>query len=387
MKGTRFAALTLALVLLLGAAPALAAEAEGWLVPRTREYPAFTDTRGTLWEDAAAVCCETGLMDGVKDSRFLPAAGLTHAQIIVISARLHRLLSGGTLDYFEPISLKGVDWWRPYDGYLRRQLPALTADPAYQTLGTDPTGTCTRRSFLHLLSAVLTGTGTALPERNDISAVPDCCDPDLLAFYRWGVLGGKDVYGTLEGDSWLTRGAAASMLARLIDPGQRLSLDLKPLELCRELLGIDPETPLLTVDGQVITAGQFMPTLAGTLSYYNHAHFASMGLAQSGQQEETLAAEQVCRLVLCETLAVELGLGVPPEDGLYVDGYQGLTAGGQSWDACHRRLEQAVEEALGETEFPQDRIPPAKYLPVWETLDFHAASVKIRSLPVWGGTW
>lgn len=238
MKKCRVFSALLALVMLLTLLPvsALAAEGEDWLIPPMREYRAFTDTPGTICEEAAATCCRAGLMDGVDSKHFLPSSGLSHAQIIVISARLHRLLTGGTLDYFEPISLKGADWWTPYDGYLREQLPSLAEDTVYASIRETPTFICCRSAFFHLLSAVVKAAGTTLPERNAVYAVPDCCDQDILQFYRWGVLGGKDQYGTLRGDDALSRGAAAAMLARLIDPAQRLTPELEPLELCRELL-------------------------------------------------------------------------------------------------------------------------------------------------------
>lgn len=103
---------------------------------------------------------------------------------------------------------------------------------------------------LPLLSAVLA-------ERNTVLAVPDCCDQEILAR--------KDAYGTLDGDAWLTRGAAAAMLSRVIDSAQRLTIALTPLELCRDLLEIAPATVLMTVADRQITADQFMPALAETL--------------------------------------------------------------------------------------------------------------------------
>ena len=232
MKHKRLLTLCLTLVMLLSTLPfASAAEGDDWLIPRMRDYAAFTDTAGTICEEAADICCKAGLMDGVDSRHFLPQSGLTHAQIIVISARFHRLLSGGTLDYFEPISLTGADWWTPYDGYLRQEIPALASSEDYAAMTQTPTGSCTRGEFLTLLSAVLKDTGTTLPEINTVTAVPDCQEADIMAFYRWGVLSGKDAYGTLEEHAALTRAAAAAMLARLVAPSERLTLDLKSLDV------------------------------------------------------------------------------------------------------------------------------------------------------------
>ena len=389
MKKYRVFAALLALVMLLTLLPvsALAAAGADWLIPPMREYRAFTDTPGTICEEAAATCCQAGLMDGVDSKHFLPSSGLSHAQIIVISARLHRLLTGGTLDYFEPISLKGAEWWTPYDGYLREQLSALAEDTVYAIIRETPTDACCRSEFFHLLSAVVKAAGTSLPERNAVYAVPDCCDQDILQFYRWGVLGGKDQYGTLRGGDALSRGAAAAMLARLIDPAQRLTLELEPLELCLELLEVEPDTVLMTVSGREVTAGEFMPTLVATESSYNHSHFGSMMLEQSGGTPLDEAVDAVCRLVLCESLAEELGLEVPPSNTVYFSGYQGLTAHGQEWQQYHERLLQAVLDRLGEGGIPAERLPQPEFAEIWDTLPFSGLSYRAAALPYWGGTF
>ena len=75
MKKYRVFAALLALVMLLTLLPvsALAAEGADWLIPPMREYRAFTDTPGTICEEAAATCCRAGLMDGVDSKHFLPS--------------------------------------------------------------------------------------------------------------------------------------------------------------------------------------------------------------------------------------------------------------------------------------------------------------------------
>ena len=386
MKHKRLLTLCLTLVMLLSTLPfASAAEGDDWLIPRMRDYAAFTDTAGTICEEAADICCKAGLMDGVDSRHFLPQSGLTHAQIIVISARFHRLLSGGTLDYFEPISLTGADWWTPYDGYLRQEIPALASSEDYAAMTQTPTGSCTRGEFLTLLSAVLKDTGTTLPEINTVTAVPDCQDEAILDFYRWGVLSGKDEYGTLEGSASLSRAAAAAMLARLIDPAQRLTLDLKPLDLCRSLLGAEPETVILTIGDQDITVEQFAPTIVSTCSAYNQSHFSAMSLEMSGRTTTDVALDTLCRYVYAETLAAELGLEMPELDVTYADGYRGLTAAGQTWTQEHIRLEDSVTKALGS--FPTENLPEVTYTPAWDTLNLTDISARVAQLPYWGGTF
>ena len=388
MKTSRISAWLLALAMTLTLFPASAqATEEAWLIPVAREYRDFTDTPGTICEAAARICCQTGLMDGVDASHFFPDSGLSHGQIIVISARLHRLLTGGTLEYFEPISLKGPDWWTPYDGYLREQISTLAEDAVYQSMRDTPTASCYRAQFFHLLAAVLAETGTALPELNQVQAVPDCADQEIIQFYRWGVLAGKDEYGTLYGGSALSRGAAAAMLARLIDPAQRLTLSLRQLELCQDLLGIAPETVVMTVSGKEITAEEFMPTLVSTASSYNHSHLGSFALEMSGKTAVDMAVESLCLQVFSETLAEEMGLDAPSADAVYFSGYHGLTANGQAWAAWHDQLyyRQLPQQGSSVADFPEEQIPQAEFADVWNTLDLTDFSQKVAALPYWGG--
>ena len=383
MKLTRFAALTLSAALMVSLAlPAHAAEGDDWLVPPIQEANAFTDTAGTICEQAAAICCRTGLMAGVDARHFYPESGLTHAQITVIAARLHALLTGGTASF---TAASGEEWWRPCDTYLQAQIPSLASDTTYASMIENPTISCKRGEFFTLLAKVLADTATTLPEINTVTAVPDCQDEAILDFYRWGVLSGKDEYGTLEGSASLSRAAAAAMLARLIDPAQRLTLSLRPLDLCRDLLGAEPETVILTIGGQDITVEQFVPTIVSVCSVYNQSHFGAMSLEMSGRTTTGEAVDTLRRYVYAETLAAELGLETPELDVTYADGYRGLTAAGQTWRETHIRLVDSVTKALGA--FPTEDLPQVTYAPAWDTLNLTDLSPRVAQLPYWGGTF
>lgn len=379
----KFLRQTLAVVLafLMLAVPAAAAESDGWLVPKMREAPNFTDTAGTICQDAARICCEAGLMTGVDAKHFMPETGLTNAQIIVISARLHRLLKTGSIGEFDSYHLPKDQWWNPYDKYLREQIPALAGSEDYGDMCGDPGRNCYRKTFFLMLAEILESAGTELPVINDVDAVPDCADPKIIQFYRGGVLGGKDAYGTLV-DGPLSRAAASSMLARLIDPAQRLQLNLKQLELCQELLQVEPDTVLFFIDGQEVTAEQFIPSLASTLFSYNHSHFGAMGM--EGRLGE-LSMNEVARLIQAETMARDAGLAFPESDEVYYDGYKGLTAKAQEWDALHRKLLELVEIPDGTP------LPQVRYAAVWDTFSsepawiMESASTSLEQLPYWGG--
>ena len=175
------------------------------------------------------------------------------------------------------------------------------------------------------------------------------------------------------------------MLARLIDPSQRLTLDLKPLDLCRSLLGAEPETVILTIGDQDITVEQFAPTIVSTCSTYNQSHFGAMSLEMSGRTTIDVALDTLRRYVYAETLAAELGLETPVLDVTYADGYRGLTAAGQTWTQEHIRLEDSVTKALGS--FPVENLPEVTYTPAWDTLNLTDLSARVAQLPYWGGTF
>lgn len=207
------------------ALPAHAAEGDDWLVPPIQEATAFTDTAAPFANKPQPSAAAPGLWPVWTRRHFYPESGLTHAQITVIAARLHALLTGGTASF---TAASGEEWWRPCDTYLQAQIPSLASDTTYASMIENPTISCKRGEFFTLLAKVLADTATTLPEINTVTAVPDCQDEAILDFYRWGVLSGKDEYGTLEGSASLSRAAAAAMLARLIDPAQRLTLSLRP---------------------------------------------------------------------------------------------------------------------------------------------------------------
>lgn len=367
------------LVLAVLAVPA-AAEEEAWLIPKLREAPGFTDTRATICEDAARICCEAGLMTGVDGRHFMPETGLSRAQIIVISARLHRLLKTGSVGEFDSYHLPRDQWWNPYDKYLREQLPALAEDEEYASMCEYAAYPCYRREFLAMLAAVLDSAGTELPEINDVDAVPDCQDGEILRFYRAGVLGGKDAYGTFVGDGALSRAAAAAMLARLIDPGQRLKLDLETWDLCLLMLDMEAGTPLMIVNGQTVTAEQFVVPYVTGLYLDNHNHLGRMfDYSWAGDD----AAALMARYVQLEELAESLGIPAPEAEEAYYDGYQGFTAAGQKWNAEHKRLFEAVRAVLGEENLPP--LPEIRYTEHWDRDRLIGRSYLLYDAPVWGG--
>ena len=255
MRKRRVFALFLSLALLLCTLPASAEEGDGWLVPKVREAPAFTDMAGVWCADAVDTVCAAGLMQGRSDGSFGPSGQLTGAHIATICARLHDLLTGG--DGALPEPAEGQEWYDPAYASLSQALDLLEDVP--------PDGAVRRQTFAALLAETLQAADVALPAVNQISVVPDCKDPAVLSLYNAGILTGSDQYGSFRGSEYLNRGQAAAILARLADPAQRAAFTPEPFDLCADVLGVDGDTVLLTVGGESVTAELFAYDLCDSL--------------------------------------------------------------------------------------------------------------------------
>ena len=255
MRKRRVFALFLSLALLLCTLPASAEEGDGWLVPKVREAPAFTDMAGVWCADAVDTVCQAGLMQGRSDGSFGPSGQLTGAHIATICARLHDLLTGG--DGALPEPAEGQEWYDPAYASLSQALDLLEDVP--------PDGAVRRQTFAALLTETLQAADVALPAVNQISVVPDCKDPAVLSLYNAGILTGSDQYGSFRGSEYLNRGQAAAILARLADPAQRVAFSPVPFDLCADVLGVDGDTVLLTVGGESVTAELFAYDLCDSL--------------------------------------------------------------------------------------------------------------------------
>lgn len=315
--------------------PALAESADpaaAPLLPQSDEAPVFADVTGSWCEDYVKTVCRTGLMRGRTAGVFDAVTPLTNAQITVITARLHSLLAGG--DGTLPSPAAGEPWFQSAVDALRQaysdgSIP-LFLDQLYDEY--DPIGPeepCTRERFLLLLSAVVPP--SALTAINDIPLVLDTDSADILAFYRAGILSGSDEYGTFRGASPLTRGAAAALLARLSDPGQRLRFSVKRLDLCRDVLGVSPDTAMLTVEGREIPAALFAPQLC--LSLYQWQGNPQRALADAYTFWCSYAAP-------FHPLAQELGIALTEDEQTQCLAYASATAGLYAESAAYRQFRQ-----------------------------------------------
>ncbi|QNL44194.1 S-layer homology domain-containing protein [Oscillibacter hominis] len=350
MKFTRLA--TLFLALLLGITPALAYSQDA-LVPYQEPYgQGFPDVKGAWCETYVQTVYESSLMEGKTKTSFDSRSPLTNAQIITIGARLYDLLTGG--DGEIPL-IADASW---YLTYYNNMAPLLGYESGSQMLDMGvwpPTEACSRISFVNLLSVVLKAAGVELPVANEVTAIPDL-NPiealdghaNTLAFYNAGILNGSDAYGTFRPLSSLTRGEAAAMLARLIDPAQRLRFSPVPFDFLKDLMGVERETVVYSVNGRELTMGEFAPLLAR--NFFVGAHLQDITFAGAAVPDAvTYALMDLRREAALSALAEAHGITLSAAAKATAEanarakaGFAGLDE--EAWLSCE--LQDALDDAV-----------------------------------------
>ena len=299
-----------------GAAPILIAPnpntAPKWLVPQVNEAVAFPDVTGTWCESYVDTVYRSDLMTGKTATKFDATSPLTHAQITVICARLYELLTDGD-GVIE--SVPDAPWYQPSYDLLVAAGILYTDYQGPHWYARNANEPCEREFFVGLLGCVLEAAEVSLPEVNEIPRIPDISpnfkedvfydfDPYVYDFYRYGILNGADPYGGFHENASLTRGAAAAMLARLMDPAQRLEFEMPSFDICTDLLGLNHKAVLLIVDGTEITAEQMAYDLVYWLSFTH----------QSPEENLNQAIKDITKDVAGWKLVEELGLSVKEKD-------------------------------------------------------------------------
>ena len=229
---TRILALTLAASLLLGV-PALAAEDSTGNFVRSRTYAGeFSDlTADSVFYDNVTALYEYGLSVGKPNGTFGLKDSMTVGQIVIFAARLRSLYRTGDAE------AGPGSYGRDGDAStVQRYLRYLQAEGVLGTeLDGSLTATATRAQVAHVLANTLPA--GVLPEVNNevvtegyasrkfITDVTEYTDyyRDILFLYRTGISVGSDATGSYLPDQPITRGAAAAMLTRMVDPSLRLT--------------------------------------------------------------------------------------------------------------------------------------------------------------------
>lgn len=193
----------------------------------------FSDvTRDSTFYANAAALFEYGLSVGKSDGTFGLRDNLTVGQVVIFAGRIRSLYATGSAETgASAFRAEGQAAYEPYLAYLQSvgvlsgELDGLYASAA------------TRAQMAHVLAATLPA--EALPLVND-QLVTECYASrqfiadvteytpyyqDILTLYRAGLSVGSDAAGTFGPGDAITRGAAAAMLTRMVDPALRLTPD------------------------------------------------------------------------------------------------------------------------------------------------------------------
>lgn len=226
----RAASLLLAMSLLLST-PALAAQDGGFV--RSRTYAGqFSDLPAdSVFYDNVAALYEYGLSVGKGDGTFGLTDSLTVGQAVIFAGRIRSLYRTGDAEA-GPAAYGGGEGSSPALPYLRYLQAEEVLDQALDGVLAAP---ATRAQMAHVLANVLPE--EALPPVHDAlvteayaarRAIPDVTEytpfrQDILALYRKGISVGSDDAGSFQPDARITRGAAAAMLTRIVDPDLRVT--------------------------------------------------------------------------------------------------------------------------------------------------------------------
>lgn len=227
----RLLALLLALCLL--PTPALAVRDSTDNFVRLKTYTGqFSDLAAdsTFYANVSALY-EYGLSVGNADGTYGLTAPLSVGQAVIFAARIRSLYrtgdpEEGPASYQAEGQLAAI----PYLLYLRAE--GISLDTALDSRLTAP---ATRAQMAHILANILPE--EALPSVHEAlvtqgyatrRAITDVNEytpyyQDILSLYRKGVCMGSDRQGSFRPENQITRGAAAAMLTRMVDPALRVA--------------------------------------------------------------------------------------------------------------------------------------------------------------------
>lgn len=177
----------------------------------------FSDVPSSAWyAQSVQAACDLGLMRGTGQRRFSPAASVTTAEAVSLSARIHVIHQQGS----DPL-VQSTPWYQVYLDYALKT-GILTDALSSHTLSAP----ISRLQCAVLLSRTLPS--SALSPIRAVDQIPDLSPTApgydaVLQLYRAGVLTGTDAAGSFCPNATLTRAEAAVLTARMLDPTRRVS--------------------------------------------------------------------------------------------------------------------------------------------------------------------
>lgn len=318
------------------------------------EYTDFQDLKQSWCKDYVKVCCQAGLLKGKTVDRFDEKSELTNAQITVITARLYEGLTGRDSNL---AAENDGPWYSSSYELLKDVMPDVILKEMYLDAPLMPdisNNPCSRTAFAEMLAGVLKAAEVELPKINEVDGIPDTANQNVLMLYQAGVLAGTDKYGFFHGAASLTRGQAAAMLARLVDPSARIAVELEPFDFYEEVLGVSSNATLLHIDGKAVTADEFGGPLCESLLY----EFMVNGRTPADAKKAAISdyCENIAAPLL---LATDLNISLTQEEldstlssASLTAGYMGRSM--ESWynESCKKLLAAKVEKQFSNNELP-----------------------------------
>ncbi|MBQ9045214.1 MAG: S-layer homology domain-containing protein [Oscillospiraceae bacterium] len=180
----------------------------------------FTDIpQGIYYDRNVGMLYHMGLVKGIAAQTYAPDYTVTRTQVVILAVRVYELYHG--LDRapkeYDPETFLALG--REY-GILPRNWAGLDQN-------------ATRAEVAYLIAHTLPSDAfLAVKQTTSIPDVPgnSMYFREILLLYRAGIVGGSDSAGTFHGESSITRAELAAMFARVVDPAQRLHVDLSPVE-------------------------------------------------------------------------------------------------------------------------------------------------------------
>lgn len=193
----------------------------------------FSDVeKGSPFYDNVAALYEYGLTEGKGYRSYAPQDPMSAGEIVIFAGRIRSVFATGDTEW-------GSDDYRvegepPYLAYLRY----LQAEGV---LGYELDGDCaagrpaTRAQTAHVLANLLPEKALPLLHKDVVTEgyatrqyIADVTEytayyDDILKLYTCGVSIGSDARGTFWPEAVLTRGAAAALLTRMVDPALRVT--------------------------------------------------------------------------------------------------------------------------------------------------------------------
>lgn len=184
----------------------------------------FSDVTDSDWyASGVKTAYEYGIMQGNGDN-FGASNPLTIAETITMASRLHSLYNRGT-DSFEESS----PWYQTYIDYAAENKICTESFLDYSQFAT-------RAFFVTILRNSLSSDILTSINEVEVNAIPDVPSDltnaaAIYDFYRAGILTGTDSTGKFQPSDSINRAAVATIIARIVEPSLRQTINLKVIEV------------------------------------------------------------------------------------------------------------------------------------------------------------